>query len=339
MSARIFLACCCPLALLACGTPGRIPVDLPDRGSGEDAGANHVDAGAIAPRRDAGPAGEDSCSAGDTTPCYDGPPTTDGVGACREGVAACEVGLEFGTWGACVGQVLPASDETCDDGDDADCDGVVDEGCGCLDGETRPCSTVCGAGVQTCSAGAFGACSAREPTEERCGNAEDDDCDGDVDETCAPPPPPGMCESGSYTHTRFSSGAVPEVHVVGVYEARSPHDRSRSFPATVHVARVGVPIVLVLSSYEAVEWRVSIDPGVIIERVILNGFYSSSVAGISVPVDDRSGRGRFLSACAFRWPDGTGGCSTADLISGLMGLGLDVSSFRGCYRGTSFRVD
>jgi len=64
--------------------------------------------------------------------------------------------------------------ETCNDEDD-DCDGATDEGI------TRACSTSCGAGVETCVAGSFGACSAATPTTETCDNT-DEDCDGSTDE-------------------------------------------------------------------------------------------------------------------------------------------------------------
>jgi len=75
--------------------------------------------------------------------------------------------------------------ETCD-GVDHDCNGVVDDGCSCVIGETRACGTVigaCSAGLQgcpsgvwetTCTGGVF-------PTVEVC-NGVDDDCDGATDE-------------------------------------------------------------------------------------------------------------------------------------------------------------
>ncbi|NOY93822.1 MAG: DUF4114 domain-containing protein, partial [Deltaproteobacteria bacterium] len=64
--------------------------------------------------------------------------------------------------------------ETCNGLDD-DCDGTIDEGV------TTPCSTACGAGLRTCSAGSFGACSAPAPAPETC-NGLDDNCNGSVDE-------------------------------------------------------------------------------------------------------------------------------------------------------------
>ncbi len=64
--------------------------------------------------------------------------------------------------------------ETCNNTDD-DCDLMVDEGI------TRGCTTACGSGTETCTAGSYGTCSAPTPSTESC-NALDDDCDGRLDE-------------------------------------------------------------------------------------------------------------------------------------------------------------
>lgn len=72
----------------------------------------------------------------------------------------------------CVGAVYP-SNEACNYVDD-DCDGNVDEDL------YRPCSTACGAGIETCERGQWEGCTAPQPFPEIC-NAIDDDCDGVVD--------------------------------------------------------------------------------------------------------------------------------------------------------------
>ena len=115
-----------------------------------------------------------TCTVGDTRPCSSGAPGQRGVGACRAGLQTCETSDEFGAWGACVGEVLPAA-ETCNGVDD-DCDGVVDQNL------VQVCSTACGSGTSVCSAGTWGTCSARRPGVEVC-NGLDDDCDGQIDES------------------------------------------------------------------------------------------------------------------------------------------------------------
>jgi hypothetical protein len=66
------------------------------------------------------------CTPGLVEPCYDGPDNTVNIGACRQGTQTCQAD---GTWGACVGQVLPAP-ETCNGVDD-DCNGKIDDTSGC----------------------------------------------------------------------------------------------------------------------------------------------------------------------------------------------------------------
>ena len=136
------------------------------------------------------------------TMCYEGVAGTQGVGACQPGLRRC---ME-GRLGACVGQVVP-SVEVCN-GDDDDCNGVVDEG-------LPPGEQVCGLGV--CRAGAqpggcFGGvqrdCRPGPPTgdDSDC-DGQDDDCDGRTDEgyeglrgcglgVCAERARPGRCENG-----------------------------------------------------------------------------------------------------------------------------------------------
>ncbi len=116
-----------------------------------------------------------SCSPGQTAPCYTGPAQTEGVGICRAGEQTCAAD---GTWGICLGEVLPAS-ETCGNDIDENCNGTADEdadddndGWGACSGDC--CDTVSGAcsDPQLVNPGAY----------EVDDNGVDDDCDGDIDE-------------------------------------------------------------------------------------------------------------------------------------------------------------
>ncbi len=82
--------------------------------------------------------------------------------------------------------------EICDNGVDDDENGEIDDGCPCEDGATQPCFPFpeqgvgeCQAGEQTCAGAAWGACEgAIGPTDEIC-DGLDNNCDDEVDETCA----------------------------------------------------------------------------------------------------------------------------------------------------------
>ncbi len=63
-----------------------------------------------------------SIDEGVSEPCYDGPAGTEGEGRCRGGNRICTAG----SWGPCVGDILPAT-ESCGNAVDDDCDGSVDE--------------------------------------------------------------------------------------------------------------------------------------------------------------------------------------------------------------------
>jgi hypothetical protein len=106
-----------------------------------------------------------------------------GEGACRnDGVYVCSPD-RLGV--VCKGEAQPGLIELCGDNIDNDCDGETDEG--------FPVGETCEVGVGACEVTGKYFCSedrlqvvcsveAFEPLPEVCGNAVDDDCDGEVDE-------------------------------------------------------------------------------------------------------------------------------------------------------------
>ncbi|TNE43632.1 MAG: VWA domain-containing protein [Deltaproteobacteria bacterium] len=116
---------------------------------------------------------------------------TVGIGECtRTGKWVCNgpgSGIE------CSVQPGAPKAETCNNKDD-DCDGSIDENL------TQTCTTKCESGTETCNAGTWINCTARQPTPETC-NGQDDDCDGSIDEDWATLNTPCTVGQGSCART------------------------------------------------------------------------------------------------------------------------------------------
>ncbi|HJL20092.1 MAG TPA: hypothetical protein RMH99_30785 [Sandaracinaceae bacterium LLY-WYZ-13_1] len=127
----------------------------------------------------------------------------------------------------------------------------------------------------------------------------------------------------------------PELWIFGVYE---PLDRGPSI--AVDVQRSG-RVILVLSSYEPTRWDLTLGPSTTLERVVLNGCHDHDVTGAGgAPVEDLSGAGSYLEACAYRWPSSAGGCVARGLVSQAeASTGVALTGFVGCYGGSDLRIE
>lgn len=130
------------------------------------------------------------CEDGQERPCsetQDGKPITfptgEPAGSCKRGISVCNNDV----WGTCIGAIAPKVQDTCDPGNDDNCNGKPTDHCTCTAGETAPCGTSTGAckpGTMTCNAnGTWGDCiGAKGPSPERCdGTNIDEDCNGLAD--------------------------------------------------------------------------------------------------------------------------------------------------------------
>jgi MYXO-CTERM domain-containing protein len=152
--------------------------------------------------------------------CFEGDSRTCGtdVGECIAGLQTCG---SDGAWGVCEGGVNPAA-EICD-GLDNDCNGMVDDGCDCIDGDTRPCGTdkgECSAGLETCVDGRWSECAGQVDPEFEICDGLDNDCDGQVDDG-APCAPGEICVSGACVAEEIPSDLPPDENPDGIHDADS----------------------------------------------------------------------------------------------------------------------
>ena len=133
-----------------------------------------------------------TCVVGAVQDCYDGPNGTKDVGICRGGQQTCEQNGVASQWGDCLGQVLPADQESCANALDDDCDGAVNNGCPCTLGDTQNCGSdvgECQHGTQSCinqnGTPTWGPCNNEVPPHPEAGygcDGLDNDCNGATDD-------------------------------------------------------------------------------------------------------------------------------------------------------------
>jgi hypothetical protein len=175
---------------------------------GGQAGASSAEAGAA----EAGAAGAPGdCQPNATRSCRD----AGALGQCAAGIETCTAER---IWGAC--SVKPAAKDTCAVNNDDNCNGIVNEGCPCVSGESRSCKDAgalgkCATGTQACTgAGGWGGCSIVPASKDGCTtNKDDETCNGKTNEGC-------VCLQGE-TRTCAQAGLVGKCAAAGATETCS----------------------------------------------------------------------------------------------------------------------
>lgn len=133
-----------------------------------------------------------------------------------------------------------------------------------------------------------------------------------------------------------------EMHVIGVYAAKD--GLAKAGRVNVEVRPTAKPVVLVLTSYYPVDWRVKLAAGARIAQVIVSGYNPQEVRGVpaDVPVVNRS----YYPNDGSRRKDGWfyshewNTPQSREMVRRLNDMtGLPVASFQSSYEGEWFIVD
>lgn len=124
------------------------------------------------------------------------------------------------------------------------------------------------------------------------------------------------------------------LHVIGLYETLN-----RASPnVSVTIGRQNEPAILYFFSYETVHWKLSLEEGAQVDRVIVYSYYPSTVEGVPSSKVQNLGR---APAYAYGWEprENDGGGSFRDMMESVRSReNLNETSFQGCYEGSSFRI-
>jgi hypothetical protein len=135
-----------------------------------------------------------------------------------------------------------------------------------------------------------------------------------------------------------------ELHLIGVYEANSQHGNEQRAKSAIEVKveRQNKPIILALSAYEPINWNVTVEPGAVIEKILVNGYHNQTISGVTgIPVEEHSYEetGDYLGNFIYKWDATTESTNTPSLVTKLEQINhTKLTSFQGCYRGTSFTI-
>ena len=160
---------------------------------------------------------------------------------------------------------------------------------------------------------------------------------------------PGDCDDARFGGEPGdgSCGVDPELTIVSSYEARGDHSGNDFHPmgnTNVHLDRPGSH-VLVLATYEPVNWTVTTGPGVELVQIIASGNYEPIVnAPAGVPIETLSTEidGDYQLHCPGPFPDQDiySGCATPIFFDRVEALtGLEITSYYNCYQLTDITIN
>ena len=129
--------------------------------------------------------------------------------------------------------------------------------------------------------------------------------------------------------------ADASIEALGVYEAENASRGAGQAtsrwpgPITVIVRPADRPIVLVLTSYEAVTWNLNVMPGARLKAVLLGGYHTSTVTGV--------GQTRVVSIRPYAYESNSAGYTALD-NEVMRQTGQRIGGFQGRYGGKTFMV-
>jgi hypothetical protein len=129
----------------------------------------------------------------------------------------------------------------------------------------------------------------------------------------------------------FVDGA--DIEAIGVYEGNNAKDPQRQRvvgDVSIHVVWTARPLVLVLAAYEAVQWKLELEPGARLVAVLLSGYGQSTVSG--------AGNARVLvigEKSAYQAPSTEFTALHAEVVKQT---GQRIGVFQGRYAGGSYSV-
>jgi hypothetical protein len=181
------------------------------------------------------------------------------------------------------------------------------------------------------------------------GDPSADDGDSDSDPSTLPPGlepssgPPVILDCDydagyEVSSWRATDPSSPRLWVGGVY-VTVDHSFGEH-PQGTGTVTWGIPgdNVLVLGSYEAADWTVTIAPGGSLSKVVATGYYPPSVqAPEGVIVELYALESGTQWACGHALPGDGGGCEGEELVAFAQQVtGLPLYAFDGCYQASAF---